>query len=423
MNHYFLLMTLIGFIAVSMAWIPALSKKIKISYSIIYLLIGIFLYLILPGTLPLPDPQANDIFTIHATEIVVIISLMGTGIKIDRKFSFKKWRTPLRLVFIAMIICIAITAIYGKILLGLDLASAVLLGAVLAPTDPVLAADIQVGPPNEGETSETKFALTAEAGMNDGMAFPFTWLAITLAMIAQGVNGSLSDWFGIHVLYKILVGFGIGLISGKLIGLLLFKLAKKFNALKPTEGFLAISLTFAVYGITEIALGYGFIAVFVCAIALRSQERKHDYHTELHSFTEQIEKVLIAVLLVFVGGSLVTGILTALTWQMAVFSLVFIFMIRPLSAYLSLINIKYLKFERSIISFYGIRGMGSIFYLAFAFNTIKFEYEKELWAMLAFTILVSVIVHGFTATKIMEILERRTHSKASLVEKENNLTD
>ncbi|HET8828555.1 MAG TPA: cation:proton antiporter [Pelobium sp.] len=407
MSHYFLLFTLVGLIALSMAWIPALSKKAKISYAIPYLLIGIILYLIFPGILPLPDPKANETVTIHVTEIIVIISLMGTGIKIDSKFSLSAWKTPLRLVFVAMIICIAVTAVYGKSFLGLDLASAVLLGAVLAPTDPVLASDVQVGPPNEKSVSETKFSLTAEAGMNDGMAFPFTWLAITLALIAQDSNGDLLSWFGVHVVYKILVGFGIGLLSGKLIGLLLFELTKKYKFFKTREGFLAISLTFAVYGITELVLGYGFIAVFVCAVALRAQERKHEYHRSLHSFTEQIEKLLLAILLVFLGGSLVTGILDALTWPMVAFSLIFILLIRPLSAYLSLQNIQYKKYDRAFISFYGIRGVGSIFYLAYAFHTVEFGFEAELWAIVAVTILTSIIVHGFTASKVMEILERR----------------
>ena len=304
-----------------------------------------------------------------------------------------------------MIICIACTFIFGISFLNLDIASAVLLGAVLAPTDPVLAADVQVGPPNEKSISETKFSLTAEAGMNDGMAFPFTLLAVTLAMIAQNLNGSLVSWFGVDVVYKILMGLGLGFLSGKLIGLLLFSLTDKYKFFKTREGFLAISLTLAVYGLAEIALGYGFIAVFVCAITLRNAERKHDYHRNMHSFTEQIEKLLVAVLLVFFGGSLVTGILDALTWKMVVFSLCFLFIIRPVSAYLSLFNIKFKKYERFLISFYGIRGMGSVFYLAYAFHTIKFEYEKELWTMVAFTILCSIVVHGLTATKAMKCLE------------------
>lgn len=408
MNSYFLLITLVGLIALSMAWIPTFSKKIGVSYSVIYLAIGLFLYLILPGKLPLPDPLANEIVTLHTTELVVIISLMGSGLKIDRPFSFKNWQSPIRLVFIAMIICIGLTFAFGITFLNLDVASAVLLAAVLSPTDPVLAADVQVGPPNDkSSVSETKFSLTAEAGMNDGMAFPFTWLAITLAMIAQNMNGSLVTWLGFEVAYKILMGLGLGFISGKLIGILIFNLTDRYRLFKTRESFLAISLTLAVYGFTEIALGYGFIAVFVCAVTLRNAERKHDYHKSMHSFTEQIEKLLVAVLLVFFGGSLANGILDALTWQMVVFSLCFLFIIRPISAYLSLFKVNYKKYERLLISFYGIRGMGSVFYLAYAFHTIEFKYQEELWALVAFTILSSILVHGLTATKAMSYLKQK----------------
>ena len=406
MSHYFLLITLVGLIALSMAWVPALSRKIKISYSIPYLLIGVVLYTMLPGILPLADPQANPLFTLHATEIVVIVSLMGTGIKIDRKFSLASWKSPLRLVFIAMIACIALVTLYGQTFLGLDLASALLLGAVLAPTDPVLAADVQVGPPNGKPVSEAKFALTAEAGMNDGMAFPFTWLAITVAIIAQGGNASILNWLGVDVFYKILMGFGIGLLGGKIIGLLLFKLSDKHKFFETREGFLAISLTLAIYGIAEMANSYGFIAVFVCAVALRAQERKNDYHRNLHSFTEQIEKLLIAVLLVFFGGSLVTGILDGLNWQMVLFVLVFLLLIRPLTSYLCLHNIQHKKYEKAIISFYGIRGMGTVFYLAYALKSTEFEFANELWTLAAFTILASILIHGLSVTRAMEFVER-----------------
>jgi NhaP-type Na+/H+ or K+/H+ antiporter len=238
------------------------------------------------------------------------------------------------------------------------------------------------------------------------MAFPFTWLAIILAMFTQTSGTQILSWLGFEFFYKILLGFGIGLLSGKLIGLLLFSVSDKYKFFQTRESFVAISLTFAVYGLTELALGYGFIAVFVCALSLRSAERKNKYHEKLHEFTEQIEKLLIAIVLIFFGGSLVTGILKSLTWQLALFSFVFIFLIRPITAYFSLAGYKYKKYEKLVISFFGIRGMGSVFYLSFAFSKIRFEYENELWSMVAFTILISILIHGLTASRTMELLEK-----------------
>jgi len=219
MDEYYLLLTVIGTAVFAMSWMPAFTEFTGISYSIIYVVLGFLLYTFIPDALPVPLPQKHEVLTLHLSELVVIISLMGTGLKIDRSFSLKSWSAPLKLVSIAMLISIAACALMGFTFLGLDLASAVLLGAVLAPTDPVLAADVQVGPPNEGnEESNAKFSLTAEAGMNDGLAFPFTWLAITLAAMAAGRDDTLMEWFAVDVLYKIVSGVVIGLIIGRGVG-------------------------------------------------------------------------------------------------------------------------------------------------------------------------------------------------------------
>lgn len=387
-----------------MAWMPAISERTGISYAIIYLLGGVVLYLFFSKYLPDPDPANNKEITVHLTEMVVIISIMGTGIKIDRRFSWKNWAVPLRLISIAMLLCISVSGLVGYTLLNLDLASALLLGAVLAPTDPVLASDVQVGPPNEGKKSETKFSLTAEAGMNDGMAFPFTWLAITLALIANGEPVNFVNWVGYYFFYKIIAGIAIGALCGKAAGFLLFRVSKKFRILQTNDGFVALALTLLVYGGTELLHAYGFIAVFVCAITLRHSEKGHEYHEELHSFIDQTERLLVAVLLVLFGGSLVNGVLDALTWKMVLFSFLFLFIIRPLAVYASYFPSTFHYKEKLAISFFGIRGMGSVFYLAFAFGEIGFKYEEELWSVVAFTILISVFIHGITATPIMKHL-------------------
>jgi NhaP-type Na+/H+ or K+/H+ antiporter len=405
MDQYILLLTIIGLAAFSMAWMPAITKKTGISYAIIYVLAGVVLYLLFPGFLPVPLPASNNDITIRLTEMVVIISLMGTGIKIDRAFSFSSWASPLKLVSIAMLLCIAAAAFLGYHLLELDLAAAVLLGAVLAPTDPVLASDVQVGPPNEKLKSESKFALTAEAGLNDGVAFPFTWLAIALALMANGTGGNLIQWFGYDLLYKIVAGLVMGFILGRAVGYLVFRVPEKFRFLKTRDGFLAVSLTLLVYGLTELIHGYGFIAVFISAITLRHYEKGHHYHDDLHSFTDQAERLLVAIVLILFGGALVSGILAPLTWKMALFTFIFLLVVRPVAAYASLFTAKFHLKEKLAISFFGIRGMGSVFYLAFAFREVKFAHEKELWAIVSFTILISVIIHGFTATPIMQHLK------------------
>jgi len=236
------------------------------------------------------------------------------------------------------------------------------------------------------------------------MAFPFTWLAILLALKPGNYDGLL-HWFAYDVVYKILAGIVVGFLLGKVSGYLVFRVSKKYSFLKTRDGFLALSLTLMVYGLTELIHGYGFIAVFISAITLRHSEKEHDYHDDLHSFTDQSERLLVGILLIAFGGSLVSGILAPLTWKMAGFSLLFLLVIRPIAAYASLFTGKFHIKEKLTISFFGIRGMGSVFYLAFAFKNASFGYEKELWAIIAFTILVSIFVHGITATPIMKHLK------------------
>ncbi len=405
MDKYILLLTLCGLAAFAMAWMPSFTKHTGISYAVIYVMAGVLIYTLFPDSLPLPLPDANPGLTLHLTELVVIISLMGTGIRLDRKFTFNTWATPLKLISITMLLCIAVAALAGYFFLGFDIASAVLLGAILAPTDPVLASDVQVGPPNDGVKSETKHALTAEAGLNDGMAFPFTWLAISLALMATGAKANLAEWFGYHLIYKIVVGIAMGYVLGKAVGYLVFILTKKFEFLKTNDGFLALSLTLVVYGLTELVHGYGFIAVFISAITFRHFEKKHEFHDELHSFIDQAERILIAVVLILFGGALVSGILEALTWKMILFTLLFLFVVRPLSAYASVVGTKIHIKEKLAISFFGIRGLGTVFYLAFALEEVDFKYKDELWAIVAFTILISIMIHGITATPIMKHLQ------------------
>ena len=408
MEEYILLLTIAGVAIFGMAWMPAISKRIGISYSVIYVLFGALLYLALPGALPVPLPEEHGDMTLRLAELAVIISLMGTGIKIDRPFSFKNWQTPLRLVFVAMIVCIAVATLLGYFYLSFDLASAILLGAVLAPTDPVLASDVQEGPPNDKIRSETKFSLTAEAGLNDGMAFPFTWLSITVAAMVLGKEGNLLQWFGWDIVYRILAGIAIGFVAGKGVGFLVFRLAEQYRSLRTRDGFLAIAMTFVVYGIAEMLSGYGFIAVFVSAITLRHYEKGHDYHDELHSFTDQVEKLLVAILLILFGGSLVSGILDSLSWNMVLFVLIFLLVIRPVAGYLSLYKLNIDRRQKLAISFLGIRGIGSVFYLAFAFHQIDYSNEAALWSIVSFTILCSIILHGLTANMIMKYLVKNT---------------
>jgi sodium/hydrogen antiporter len=409
MDKYTVILVVLGCSMLGMAWIPELTKKIKVSYSILYVIFGIAAYSLM-GSLPLPNPMKHENFTVRITELVVIVSLMGTGLKIDEPFSFKSWKIPLRLVSITMILSIAIVAVLGHFILGFDVASSILLGAVLAPTDPVLANDVQVGPPLEDTRNKVRFSLTAEAGLNDGMAFPFTWLAVAAAMFVNSEDNLLS-WLYYDLLYRIVAGLAIGFLMGKILGYLLFTLPRRKKFLVSRDGFVAVSTTILVYGLTELVHGYGFVSVFICAITLRNYEIEDEYHVHLHSFTDQIERMLMAIVLILFGGTLYHYIFKEITFTTIAFAVLMVFIIRPFAAFISLYKANLHLKEKTVISFYGIKGIGSFFYLSFALLKAEFVFRDQLWVTVSMVVLLSILIHGISATVIMERIERQFSTK------------
>ena len=230
-----------------------------------------------------------------------------------------------------MPLTIVLTAVLGWWAVGLAPATALLLGAVLAPTDPVLAADVQVGPPggDPAEEDDLRFSLTSEAGLNDALAFPFTNAAIALALAGTGASTWVLDWLAVDVVYKLAVGCSAACWSAS--SWPSSSSARRSTCASPSrgEGFVALAGTFLAYGLTEVAGGYGFLAVFVAAVALRRSEHDHDYHSTLHDFAEQTEQLLMIALVVLLGGAVAGGVLAPLTWQAAAVALVVLFVVRP----------------------------------------------------------------------------------------------
>ena len=406
LSSYAILLAVFGAVVLLTAWLPMLLKRVPVSLPMVCIAIGIVLWS--PFT-PLVgvNPLENRYVTERLTEFVVIVALMGAGLKLDRPISWRGWETSWRLVGIAMPLTIAAITLLGSTILGLGIASALLLGAALAPTDPVLASDIQVGPPQSGEEDEVRFALTSEAGLNDGAAFPFVYLAIAIALSAVSGEPFLAHWAMVDVVWKIAAGVGIGWIGGKAMGYLAFHLPRRTGLSETKDGFVALGITCLAYGSTEMVHGYGFLAVFVSALALRSVERHHDYHENLHNFAEQIERLLMMVLLVCFGAAIAEGsIFGALSWPVVITAALILFVVRPLCGWIGLIGFPAQPLEKGVIAFFGIRGLGSFYYLAFALGQAEFEGSKILWVTVCFVVLSSIIMHGVLVTPVMRWLDR-----------------
>lgn len=425
-----------GFALLLAVFLPTAVRRIPLSTPMVLLAVGA-----LVGLAPTPTgfsfaPQKHEMFVLHATEATVLVALMGVGLALDRPLransltSWRAWTPTWRLLGVAMPICIALVALLGW---GMGTAgpTALLLGAALAPTDPVLASDVQVeGPQSEemtqdeeiDESDEVRFALTSEAGLNDGLAFPFVYAAILWASEGSPSHWALM-WLGWELVGKIVCGVGVGFALGWLLGKLFFRLpAKRYRLADAGEPLAALAAIMCSYGLAELVGGYGFLAVFVTALTLRHYERGHSYHGEMHAFIERLEQILTLVMLLLIGAASVNGLLSHLDWRSVVIALALILAIRPGAAWLSLLGrrdetakaVGLTSGERFITSFYGVRGIGSAFYLAYATGHTHFPGSDWLWSTVAFTIIVSVVVHGASVTPAMTWLERHRsdHSRA-----------
>src|SRR3954447_21456536 len=210
MDPYIVVLAGFGGLVLVTAWLPMVLKEAPLSLPIVCVAIGAALFAIpgVPGVAP--HPQDHLPVVERLTELVVIISLMGAGLKIDRVLGWSSWIVTWRLLGLAMPLTILGLTLLAYALLGLGAATALLLAAALAPTDPVLASDIQVGRPGEGQEDEVRFSLTSEAGLNDGLAFPFVHLAVVLVALSRTGESWFATWISIDVAWKIAAGLGIG---------------------------------------------------------------------------------------------------------------------------------------------------------------------------------------------------------------------
>lgn len=407
MTPYILGLIAFGLLVLMTAWVPLLLREAPLSLPIVCVAIGALAGYALPhdwGGLMRPD--AHLAFVEHVTELLVVISLMGAGLKIDRPLGWRSWGVTWRLLGIAMPLGILCFMLLGEVLLEVGWAAALLLAASLAPTDPVLAADVQVGPPNSGKEAESRFALTSEAGLNDALAFPFVYAALALA--AEAGEPWFGRWLAVEVVWKLAAGLTVGGAVGRALAWLMFRIPARAKLSRSGDGFVALGITLVAYGLAELAQGYGFLAVFAAALAVRSAERNHAYHRRLHEFSEQLERLFMMALLVGFGGAITGGgLLSALSWGGAGFALLALFVVRPLTAWLGLAGLGLPGAERAVIAFYGIRGVGSVYYLAYGLGHGLFPVPGELWATLGFVVLLSIVLHGVTVTPAMRALQRR----------------
>ncbi|MGH7999158.1 MAG: cation:proton antiporter [Brasilonema sp.] len=415
----FIIGSLLLFITLLSGWI----SRLPLSFAIIYLIVGILLG---PYGFGLIQLRRDEVFNAEIlerlTEFVVIISVFSCGLKIIRPLNFRAWNITTRLIIFLMPISIFGLAVAGKLFLGMDWGEAILLGAILAPTDPVLASEVQLN--DTSDTDELRFGLTSEGGLNDALAFPFVYFGINALKDNNWVNW-FQKWVFIDLIWAIIVGIVMGFIVAKTIVWIDKKIQKMNRVDAIMEDFIALGTILITYSLTEIVNGYGFLAVFVAGLAVQRSYRNSEKPLAQLEFIERLEKLLeVGTILVLGTILLVQPMLKYATQSLLVIVLLFL-IIRPLGTWVSTFGGHLEKSYRRrtwypgtrlLLGWFGIRGVGSLYYLSYAFGKgLEGEIGEQISWITYTTIVCSVIVHGISATPLMNWYERNIshHQNAS----------
>ena len=435
---------IVGTLLIAKTLVGSFLSRLPLSAAMAYLGVGMAIGPLGMGLIRL-DAIKNVVLLERLTEIAVLISLFTSGLKLELPLKDRRWRIPLQLASVSMVVTVgAITAV-GVFVMGLSLGASVLLGAILAPTDPVLASDVQVA--NPGDRDRLRFGLTGEGGLNDGTAFPFIMLGLgLLGLHALGDNSGFMGitgftgwrWWAVDVVWAVFGGLGLGYALGALVGRAIIYLRTRHLEALGSDEFIALGLIALTYGLALLSLTYGFLAVFAAGLALRRidtasstpleksgpapgvrdseksalsegdreatgadapahlMQEVQRFNTQLESFAE-------------VGIVLAVGVLLA-TVQFRVEVLWFVpllfLVIRPAAVAVGLVGTPVRGSQRRLMAWFGIRGIGSLYYLFYAIShKIEPALAQRLLSITVAVVTASVIAHGLSVTPLMRRYE------------------
>ncbi len=409
-----------GLILVVMGLSGSFLQRLPLTTSVIYLGAGFVLGLTI---LPI-DPIDDSTLLHHVSEVAVVVSLFTVGLKLRIEWTDRRWLPPLRLAVIAMIVTIGLIAIIGVVGLGLSAGAAILLGAILAPTDPVLASEVGVDDPQDQD--QVRLALSGEAGLNDGAAFPFVMLG--LGVLGLHDLGSFGwRWVAVDLVWAVIGGVAIGAILGLAIGRLVVHLRLTRRGAVGFAEFLTLGLIALAYGGALLAHAYGFLAVFAAGLALRRVEqhitpgdyediagqvesRSEDTAThpdtapahmaaEIMTFNEQLERIAEVTVVVLIGALLASR---AFPLDLIWFVPLLFLLVRPVATQVGLLGSATDRTERRLVGWFGIRGIGSLYYLMYAIDHgLAEDTAHQLTSIVIATVALSIVVHGISVTPIM----------------------
>jgi sodium/hydrogen antiporter len=402
MNTYILTLLIIGLLLLGVTLGSGWIKRLPLSYALIYLIVGLVL-----GSegFDLIKVRLDTEILKRLSEFVVIVSVFGCGLKMNRLLNLRAWQSTIRLILLLMPLAILALAAIAHYFLGMSWGAAILLAAILAPTDPVLASEVQLT--HVRDRDELRFALTSEGGLNDALAFPFVYLGI-YAFKNPNWENWFQKWVAIDLVWAIAAGIVMGIIVAKAVVWIEHQLQKRRSVDDLMENFISLSIILLTYSLTELVNGYGFLAVFVAGwIVQKSYVPQPDKRLAQLEFTEQIEKLLEVTAIVILGTILLVEPMQKYLGESLLIAGLLFLVIRPFGVWLSMLGSNLPRKTQSLMGWFGIRGLGSLYYLTYALGSgIQGETVEQI-AWITFTVIVlSVIIHGVTAAPLMSWYEQ-----------------
>lgn len=411
---------LVGSILLVMGLLAPFMRSLPVTPAIVYLAAGLILGPTVLGVFHF-NPLKQSALLELLTEAAVLVALFSAGVKMPMTVSWRRWRTPFLLAFVSMGITVGLITAFGHYVLAMPLGLAILLGAILAPTDPVLASDIQVRHP--GDCDRLRFNLTCEAGMNDGTAFPFAMLGLGLLGLHE-IGETGGRWLLFDVFWAGAGGIAIGVAGGTLIGWAVSALRRVRPAWSGSNDFLGLGMIGVLFGFSTLVGAGGFLAVFFAAVALRQTELRlsgyvpsvadEDDVPQLPTpqvgigalvYKEHLERLSEVALILLLGGML---FIDSWSWPAVALAVFVFFVVRPLSVLAGLGLTRTPMRMRAMVGWFGVRGIGSMYYLMYAINQgVEGEMAMQLIHVTLVVVTLSIVLHGLSAKPLIARFWRR----------------
>ncbi len=409
MDTYILQLLVIGLLLLIVTLGSGWIARLPLSYALIYLVAGIFLG---PYGVHLIQVRPNAELLERLTEFVVIVSLFSCGVKMNRPLQWGAWHSTARLIGFLMPLSIFAIAAVGHWFLDLNWGAAILLGAILAPTDPVLASEVQLA--HIDDTDELRFGLTSEGGLNDALAFPFVYFGLYWLKDNHWQNW-FREWVAVDLLWAIAAGIGMGIFAAKVVIWVERKLQRWRPVDEIREDFIALSTILLSYSLTELVNGYGFLAVFVAGVVVRKSYRDTEKPLALLKFSDRIENLMEVGTILLLGSLLRLKPILAFAGDILLVSGLLIFIIRPVAVWISTLGYPFRPETRLLFGWFGIRGVGSLYYLTYAFGEgLKDQIGEQIAWITFMTVAISVVLHGISATPLMNWYEQKNRAGKKL---------